>query len=224
MELHVRMSRFDNNKLVAFGNELYNAIKGLVGFETVISPFQNLLTRCTKAVNDIIEKTKAKEVSQFLKTADNRRDNNITGLVKLADACRYHPDEAVRLAATQISQLLDKLGNIQEAGYDAESTMIKNLLTDLKGDYAPQATLISANPFVTDLDAVQTEFDTYRQQQLAENADLADIESMSSIRREFEVSIRSLLTALPALYLLNPTNELKTALDLIEQTISKYNG
>jgi hypothetical protein len=223
MSLHVKLSRFSNNTLVAFGSALYNAVKNILGIDAVLLPFATLLEKCKDAVNNVLEKTKAKEVSQHLKSEDNIRDNCLVGINKLVDAQLYNPDATIQNAAAELNVLLEKLGDaVQTESYDKESILIKTLLTDFTGDYSEQVTTVHANPFVDELGAAQSRFDTYRQQQLAENVEMTEIVAMSTIRREFESSIRSLLSVLPTLYQINPTPELKEAIALVQETINKF--
>ncbi len=142
----------------------------------------------------------------------------------LIEAHLYHPDEALRNAAGELKRILDKLGkNTYRLPYDAESAAIKTLLTDFTGDYAPQATSIHATSFVTALSEVQTDFDNFRSQQMNENASIALIESMTAIRREFELSMRSLLSVLASLIELNPDDEaLKNKGILVQEVLKKY--
>lgn len=224
MNLNVNVARFDNNKLVAFGNGVNNATKSLVGIDAVLTPFQTQLVNCQNAVNNVLEKTKAKEVSAQLKKEDNIRDNCIIGLNKIVDAQTYNPDEEIQQAAKELDQLLAKLGNsIQKESYDKESALNKTLLVDLNGDYASQVAITHATPFVVELEASQTRFDNLRQKQLLENVEMTEIVSMSAIRREFENSIRALLTVLPAFFQISPTPELKQAIGLVQELINKFN-
>ena len=223
MGLHLNVAKLNNNELVAFGEGLNNAVKNLQGIDSVLKPFQKQLNDCTNAVNNVLEKTKAKAVSDLLKTEDNTRDNLIIGLNKLIDACSYHPDNAVVQAATELNTVIDKLGSsIQKKGYDAESTLLNTILTDLKGDYLTQVTIINADAIVKALDKSQNRFAKLRSEQLIENAEINEIVSMSAIRREFEASIRLLLSVLPVLYQLNPAPEFKDAIGVVKQLIAKF--
>jgi hypothetical protein len=70
---------------------------------------------------------------------------------------------------------------------------------------------------------VQTIFDNFRSQQMNENASVAVIESMTAIRREFELSMRSLLTVLASLIELNPDDVvLKNKGILVQEVLKKY--
>jgi hypothetical protein len=63
-----------------------------------------------EALNNVIEKTRAREVSHQLRDQDNLRDGYLTGLGLLIEAYLYHPDEALRKAAGELKRILDKLG------------------------------------------------------------------------------------------------------------------
>jgi hypothetical protein len=224
MSLSINLSRLSHKLIVSLGEELAKAVEGIEGIQAVLTPFQSLLVRAKEALNNVIEKTRAREVSQQLKGNDNLRDGYLDGLGLLIEAHLYHPDEAVRNAAVDLKRVLDKLGkNTYRLKYDAESAAIKTLLTDFTGDYAPQATLIHATPFVTALSEVQTIFDNLRSQQINENASIAVIESMTAIRREFELSMRSLLSVMATLIELNPDDEaLKNKGIVVQEVLKKY--
>ncbi|MCG8409869.1 MAG: DUF6261 family protein [Bacteroidales bacterium] len=224
MKFRLKLSRFDNSKLVAFGQALNDIVKGLTGFETVLTPFQSFLLKCVDAINNVAEKTKAKEISEMIKSEDGIRDDLVIGINKSLDAYEYHPDETVRVAASEISKIIAKIGySIYKESYDEESALIKNVLTDLKGDYATQAETCHITPFVTALDQSQTRFDEYRAKQINENADINQIVAMSTIRRDFEKSIRKVLDVLPVMQSINPTAEQSKAINLVKELIRKYN-
>jgi len=224
MKLQINIAKLSNSELVSFGDQLNTFIKDLNGIDGVLLPFQEKLTLCQQAINNVLQKTMAKDVSAQLKTEDNLRDNCIIGLNKLVEACEYHPDETVKEAAIKLNDLLDKMGNkIYLQSYDAESTIIKTLLTELNGEYSSHIALVNATPFVTALSEAQTRFDTYRQHQLTENAEVSEIVSMSAIRREFEQDVRNLFQLLPSYYLINQSAQVKTAINQVQELINKFN-
>ncbi|MGE4290414.1 MAG: DUF6261 family protein [Salinivirgaceae bacterium] len=224
MSFLINLSKLTHNLIVSLGEELAKAVEGIEGIQAVLTPFQSLLVRAKEALNNVIEKTRAREVSQQLKNTDNQRDGYLYGLDLLVEAHLYHPDEALRNAAGELKRVLDKLEkSTYRLPYDAESAVVKTLLTDLTGDYAPQANSIHATPFVTALSEVQTGFDNFRSQQINENASIAVIESMTAIRREFELSMRSLLSVLAMLIELNPDDEaLKSKGIVVQEVLKKY--
>jgi len=223
IKLTINLSKFDNNKLLAFGEGLNNSVKDLKGIDGALLPFQEKLLECTNAANNVAEKTKAKEVSEMIIKEDDARDNLLAGINKLFDACEYHPDTAVSDAAIECNQVLEKLSkNISRQAYDSESASIRTLLTDLTGDYAPQVETCSATAFVQALEQSQNHFDQIRTEQLQENVETSQIISMSSIRREFTSNIRAILQLLPLIYQVNQSPEFKTAIELTQQLIRKF--
>ena len=223
LKLKINLSEFNNTKLLAFGEALYNAVAGLTGIDTVLLPFQKLYKQCVDAANNVLEKTKAKDVSERLKEEDNARDDLIIGINTLFDACEYHPETAVRDAAIELNQMMAKLGNkIYRETYDSESRSIKTLLLDLTGDYAPQVATCSATPYVDALEESQERFDQFRSEQLDENVETSQIVSMSTIRREFKQNIRAILELLPVMYQVNQDPEFKKAIDRVQQLILKF--
>ena len=73
MSFLINLSKLTHKLIVSLGEELVKAVEGVEGIQAVLAPFQSLLVRAQEALNNVIEKTRAREVSQQLKGHDNLR-------------------------------------------------------------------------------------------------------------------------------------------------------
>ncbi len=129
----------------------------------------------------------ASPLSHDIARLDTARDRLITGLVKLCDAHTYGPDPEKRIAADTLSASLAKYGaGIAQQGYQAETAIITNILTDWSThpDLTKAAARIGAEEWLTALNTANEGFIATYHQRTAAMAEITPPETVRSVRME----------------------------------------
>ena len=89
--------------------------------------------------------------TQALEDADQQRDAALIGLRAMVRAHGLHFNAAKKAAAQRLMVVLEQYDGIEDRAYNAETTSIENLLSDLAGSLANDLNLLGLSDFASEL-------------------------------------------------------------------------
>jgi hypothetical protein len=225
MILTLSFSGLSNAELLSFGQDLDVILAPIsVNIALIYDPFKQALTVCEETAADSISKQVAQQQTQELLVADLKRDNIFRGIKFILQAFLLHPDAEKREAAVELQKVVNKVGlNLHREGYDAQSALNRTFLADLDNEHTERITLLGIGEFIELLRNAQNEFDALRQEQLAQQAGMQDISSMTAVRGDLENTCKELLDILPGYYRMTGDAALGAVLPLIVELIERTN-
>ncbi|MDR2562989.1 MAG: DUF6261 family protein [Prevotellaceae bacterium] len=112
---------------------------------------------------------------------DNKRDTVYTGITGTVRINMKHFDPMIRDAAMHINNMLSSYENVTQMNYDAETATINSIISRIRSDaYAPAMQLIGLQPWVNELELLNTQFKEYVEDTSQEQMSKPDISQKES--------------------------------------------
>ena len=223
MILTMNLSGLTNAGLLSFAQSL-DVLLAPVS-ESIIqiyTPFKQALTVCEDTSSEAISKQVAQQQTQELQEADVQRDNLNRGFKFLIQAYQLHPDPEKQEMANELEKSVAKVGwNLHRESYDRQSALMKTLFSELDKKHAERMSLLGIADYYNELKNAQDEFDRIRGDQLNQQAELAQISSMTAVRVDLEKSCKDLLEILPGYYRMTGDKALGAVLPQISELIER---
>jgi hypothetical protein len=109
----------------------------------------------------LINAMKKSDYTARIAAADARVDRCLTGMNATIAAALHNSDPDTVMAAQSLYNRFQAFGNIRKKNYEAETTDVNMLLADLRTpEYALKVNLVGLPPWVIELTAAETEFET----------------------------------------------------------------
>lgn len=161
-----------------------------------------------------------------IEKTDHRRDNAIICLDAISKGYTYHFEESLKNAGLTISKIIDKYGSsLHRLNYLAETSVIKNLVNDLKADEPNKSVQsLSLDNIVNELDKANKLFeDLYLERNKEMSAEKS--QTITELKEEAVPLYRNLVNVIQAHILISsekqPYIEIR---DQINQLIEKQNN
>ena len=223
MILTMNFTGLTNAELLSFGQSLdvqLAPLKETIGL--IYDPFKQALTVCEETSTEAISKQMAQQQTLALFDADVKRDNLFRGLKYLIQAYLLHPGTEEHNAAIDLEKVVGKVGwNLHRETYDQQSALMKTLLADLDQNDGEQINILGIMAYTDLLKTAQIEFDTLRQEQLEQQAEMEQISSMTAVRGDLEQACKDLLEILPGYYRMTSDEVLGATLPKISELIAR---
>lgn len=165
------------------------------------------------------------DLTEMLTHCDQRRDDAVVCLRKVADGYTNHHKPELRQAGLKILQTIDKYGgSIQKLNYQSQTSTTDNLCKDLKS--APIAATVEAigmTEVVAEMEEANRLFsDTYlrRIQESANNDQIATGQLIQEAIHNF----RTLVAHIKAYNVITPSDDYTSLLKQISELTDKYNS
>lgn len=183
------------------------------------------LEQNNRDLNDSFKVMSKSDLTEMLTRYDQRRDDAIVCLRKIADGYTNHHKAELRQAGLKILQTIDKYGgSIQKLNYQAQTSTTDNLCKDLKS--APIAATVEAigmTEVVAEMEEANRLFsDTYllRIQESANNDQIATGQLIQEAIQNF----RTLVAHIKAHNVITPSENYTNLLKQISELTAKYNS
>jgi hypothetical protein len=168
-----------------------------------------------------IQTTRKSAFTEQLEAADAARDESYRGFDACIGGLCNHFNESSRQAAKRIRLVLDQRGDVPNLGYDAESSVINNIVSELNSLYAADVASLSLTNWIADLQAknnVVIALSGSRDKQEAVKCQIA----VTTSRRKVDLTYKALVKQLNALILVNGETAYKSFVETHNQRIARY--
>jgi hypothetical protein len=161
--------------------------------------FNNLL----ELEGTLVDQVRKSEYTAELEAADARLDRVIVSLNRAIDAALHHFDPEVVQAAKILEVRMKSFrGALEKKAYEEESGAVKILVRDLQTTYAEQISFLNFDPWVTEMESAQQDFERLF---LLRNDEIADRphEKLKDVRKEMDIVYRQMVGQIDAYTVLN---------------------
>jgi hypothetical protein len=221
----IKNPRLRISESIQFFNDVLTVCKNSNPAELNIANQWAELNKSYKLLSESFKKEQGSVLTADLVTLDYRRDQAVICLRKLADGYRNHHDEAKKKAGKLLVVTIDKYGKaIARMNYQAETSVLTNLATDLKDDAknAAAVKLLGLGDTVTEMVTANTLFNNIFIERVGEAA-AKDIASASDMVDECKEKFATLVTHIEANQTLTPSEGLSTLIKQMNSLIEKFN-
>lgn len=225
MEQKPNFSRFRISENLQFfedvGGICTKADVVVLGLETQV----NDLAQTTLNLGNNFNQGLASEYTFSLSELDASRDVDIKLLRKVSDAYCYHFDEDKAQAASLVLSSIDSYGKgIYKMNYQAETTVLTSLAKDLKQtDEAAAIALLGLTDVLDHMIEMNGQFNEQYLNRLEEKAADDDVKTAELVK-EAILKWQELETFIEANEVLNPSDELSSLVDNLDELIGAYNS
>lgn len=184
------------------------------------------LDKSFKRLSQSFKKEQASTLTAELATLDFRRDQGITCLRKLADGYTNHHDDAKKEAGNLLLKTIDNYGNsISRINYQAETSLLENLTTDLKNDtdVAAAAKLLGVSDTITEIKTANDLFNQTYLNRVKESA-ADDMIAAGELVLECKEKYKVLVKYIEANATINPSEACTTLIGQLNSLIEKFNA
>ncbi len=193
------LSGLHNEEHYQFHAQFLNSVKAY-GPEIlkIEEPFNNSYIPGFQKEDESIKFVRKSPFTERLMAMDGERDRIATGLVLVIRANFYHPDPEVVKAAKRLKILTDVYGKISDKSYSKETAAITNLVQDLNGAYATDASMVCLENWVVGLDSCNQQFQGLENERYYELMERTDLR-MEIVREEIDLIYYSIIERINAL-------------------------
>lgn len=176
-------------------------------------------------LNASFKKNQKSDLTELLTSYDQRRDDALVGLRKVADGYTHHFDAQKRVAGEDVLQAIDKYGSsIHRFNYQAQTSTTDSLFKDLMAEkLAVAVESIGMTEVVNEMNAANALFsDTFlrRVQETAANDQVATGQLVQEVIQNF----RTLVAHIEANNVINPSEAYVSLLKQISELTAKYDN
>jgi hypothetical protein len=178
-----------------------------------------------KTLNERFKKTPASLKTAELATLDERRDNAIVCLRKLADGYTNHHDGAKKQAGKQLLIAIDKYGkSISRMNYPAETSVLDNLVVDLKNE-PDNAAAIKLTGLADTVAEIKSANDLFNQTYLERVGEAAekDLNAAGEVVQECRLKYNALIKHIEAHATIHPSEAYDALIRQLNNLIDKFN-
>lgn len=221
----VNFKSFRNSESVQFFNDIVTLCTESNPKALNIEAQLNTLNESVNSLNSNFATDRSSEITNDLISLDQRRDKAITCLRMLTEGYTNHFDSAKSESAKQLLQTIDKYGSsISRMNYQAETSTLDNLGDELQND-AAVANLVSQldlSDLVSEMIEANNAFNTRYLDRVKEEAEGNEV-AIGEVIKKSIANFRLLTAHIEAHSTLNPSDELNTLADRINELIERYN-
>jgi hypothetical protein len=168
--------------MVVFSDLIHSFPPAMMVVLKLMQAFLDLFMLEDRLVNLMHKSDYTKKIAE----EDHRVDRAITGMRSLIAAALHHFDPAVVDAAQSLYNRFAAFGNMAQKTYEEETADVHLLIRDLQSaDYADKVTVVGLAPWLTELRAAETAFETLLAQRNTETAEKPQ-ERLKDVRREID--------------------------------------
>lgn len=155
-------SRYRAAEYIQFLTNALQVIESNDPGELQVLPQVTGLETATSALDGEYKRQTNSSITATLIELDERRDNALTGMLRVVSGFALHFETAKRDAARRIGLVVNKYGSgVARLRYQQETGEIRSLVGDLRNDAAASAAmaLLGLTGWLNELDAANQEFD-----------------------------------------------------------------
>jgi hypothetical protein len=183
------------------------------------------LDQSFKPLNNSFKKSEASLLTAELAAQDDRRDNAIVCLRKLANGFTNHHDDDKQNAGRQILLTIDKYGRqISKINYQAETSILDNLVDDLKNEAenAAAVELLGLSDTVAEIKDANGQFSAIYLDRVGEDAS-KDVIAAGELVEVCMERYNILVKHIEAHATINPSDEINSLIKNLNELIERFN-
>ncbi len=218
--------KFRTNEYAQFFQDVYTICTANNPISLKIETQTDSLNQINISLADVFKKNYGSEITEKVVYYDNRRDEAIICLRKLADGYTNHFNEAYKESALRILHTIDKYGSqIYKLNYQAETSTLKNLASDLRNTPQLWADVekLMLTEIIQEIETMNNECNNYYLQRIQETA--ANVsEPAREVIKEGKKQYKILVDHIMAHATLTPSEAYSNLINEINALIDKYNS
>lgn len=182
------------------------------------------VTESLAALDREYKKQTSSAITATLAELDERRDNALTGMLRVVSGFQLHFEPAKRNAARRIALVVDKYGSgVARLRYQQETGEIRSLVADLREDAAASAAMIAlgVTDWLGEMDSANLAFDAAYVQRSQEMA--GEPSQLLALRATALEKWQALAAHLTAHATLEPDPALAQTIAELNRLIQDYN-
>jgi hypothetical protein len=205
--------------------QFFTEFKGLVTSETpeklkIATQFQAWLPLYGRE-DEALKKIVKSEFTAKLQEADRARDEIYIGMLDMNRAALRHFSEAVREAAARLKILFDTYGSIDKKPLNEQTSAVYNILQELNGKYAADATAVGISDWVSQLEQRNNAFAALMKERFDETAARTDI-VLKEARQAVDKQYKTIIERLNALIIVEGLENYEGFTRTLNAVIAKY--
>lgn len=184
----------------------------------LIEEFKTLVAKSEEGQKQI----RKSEHTQTLVSLDKKRDEMYSGLHFRVESEERCPVEERKEAGKLLRIVLKAYGNPTKLNFIEETSVIKNLITELKqSKYSDAISKTGLSEWISWLETANNEFLATHEQRRNDEAGQVSVD-LKTLRKDADLFYQKITTRISALLELEPTETLQTLVGKINATIEKY--
>jgi len=148
--------------------------------------------------DEALKKIVKSELTAKMHEADKARDDIFRSMKEINSAYLRHFNPLVRDAATRLKIVFDTYGKVADKPLNEETSAIHNILQELKGNRAADATAVCIADWVDELEVRNNAFENLVKQRLSEATAKTDI-VLKEARTELDAAYRAIMKRIDAI-------------------------
>jgi len=148
--------------------------------------------------DESLKKIMKSAITAEIQEADQRRDQLFGGMVDASKAALRHFRPEVQQAARRIKIVLDTYGNLARKPLNEQTSGVYNILQDLNGRYAADASTTGLKEWMDELQAANEAFDRLMKDRYEESALKTDL-VLKQVRQQADEQYRLIIERINAL-------------------------
>jgi len=160
-------------------------------------------------------------ITAQIQEADKARDDIYIGMVETNTGALRHFSPEVRNAAGRLKIVFDTYGNVPKKPLNDQTSAVYNILQELKGKYASDATLVGINAWVLELETRNNAFAELMRDRFDETASRTDI-VLKEARLEVDAAYFAIRERINALVIVEGPAAYESFIRTLNAVISKY--
>lgn len=225
MNLTPNFAFYRNSESIQFFNDVLAICKKNNVQELNLADPVAKLEQNSSDLSNSFKKEQKSDLTERLTTYDQRRDEALVCLRKVADGYTNHFDAQKRAAGLAVLNAIDKYGgSIHRLNYQAQTSVTDNLFKDLTGEkLAGQIEHMGMVDIVFEMKEANQLFNDTFLQRVQENAANEQVATGKLVQEAIR-NFRTLIAHIQANNLLNPSVAYEHLLKQISQLIDKYDS
>jgi hypothetical protein len=198
-----KLEHLDNETHLKFIRTAQEEISSRPAIVNIVANVIGVFNTKVELEAKLVDAARSSQYTEKIANADSRRDKAVVGLSLAVDSSLRHPDPEVLDAAKRISLRLKAFRTaIENKRYEAESTAIQILLTDLRSTYATDVETLKIGSWVDEMSYAETYFDELFAKRNSEWAGRPQ-EKLRDVRKKVDEYYRGMVTLIDAYGALN---------------------
>ena len=217
--------RFHNDEHIQFNKDVLTVCEDSNTETLQIQNQFDALKAGTEHLESSFLHLRGSELTQKIIDEDEKRDELIIGIEKVADGFTRHFNPKHAEAADLLLRHIQKYGhNIARMNYQAETTALNDLIDFVKNDKKMQTavSVLGFNEWFEKLEEYNTQFNRLYIQRVKEEAG-KPVLSLKVLRKDSIQHFKDLSKYIEAQALINPSEQYETVMKEINKLIDKYN-
>ena len=180
-------------------------------------PWLLLYAQEDKALKKIMKSA----ITADIQEADRRRDQLFRGMVDANNAALRHFRPEVQEAARRLKIVFDTYGNLAKKPLNEQTSAVYNLLQDLNGTYAADATTAGLKEWMDELQAASEAFDRLIKDRYEESALKTDL-VLKQVRQQVDGQYRLIIERINALVTIEGAEAYTEFIRYLNTIIARY--